>query len=311
MIYAGVGLGVIALGVGAYYLFFHEKESANDFKEFTPLPESNKPTITQSSSQPKNTSSSSYTPPKPPAGFPLKKGSRGALVKQLQEALIASYGKSILPKYGADGDFGSETVSALTKKGYPTVIDEITFNKIINAFSVSTSSVQTPTTTSTTLKTTITNDQAIQIASELIANIKAKKPIEVMTALLKIKNVADYSLVNEPFKTFALDGHNQSIVNGVLSAWDEDYIKVQFKSRFLQIGLKYNASDNKWSLSGFPSPRLITTCETIIRNKKGYCLSVPASTIIGHEKCSAAGITSFTTFDGQELTVPKKHVRYV
>src|SRR5437899_11515365 len=41
--------------------------------------------------------------------FPLAKGSKGNNVRLLQEALIAKYGKSILPKYGADGDFGTET----------------------------------------------------------------------------------------------------------------------------------------------------------------------------------------------------------
>lgn len=45
--------------------------------------------------------------------FPLKKGSKGENVRKLQEALMTKYGKSVLPKYGADGDFGSEMVTAL------------------------------------------------------------------------------------------------------------------------------------------------------------------------------------------------------
>lgn len=49
--------------------------------------------------------------------FPLKKGSKGNNVRLLQEALIAKHGKSILPKYGADGDFGTETGNALKKAG--------------------------------------------------------------------------------------------------------------------------------------------------------------------------------------------------
>lgn len=44
--------------------------------------------------------------------FPLKKGSKGTLVKQLQQALG---GKSVLKKYGVDGAFGSETETALVK----------------------------------------------------------------------------------------------------------------------------------------------------------------------------------------------------
>ncbi len=45
--------------------------------------------------------------------FPLKKGSTGSCVQQLQRALIAYYGPSILPKYGADGNWGSETDGAM------------------------------------------------------------------------------------------------------------------------------------------------------------------------------------------------------
>jgi len=41
----------------------------------------------------------------------LKRCSRGELVRELQEKLL-SLGYE-LPKFGADGDFGSETVSAV------------------------------------------------------------------------------------------------------------------------------------------------------------------------------------------------------
>jgi hypothetical protein len=50
------------------------------------------------------------------ADFPLTSGSNNAMVKQLQNALIAAYGSSILPKYGADGDWGSETTTAVKNK---------------------------------------------------------------------------------------------------------------------------------------------------------------------------------------------------
>ena len=50
--------------------------------------------------------------PLPISGFPLKKGSKGNAVKSLQQLLLKIDSK-ILPKYGADGDFGSETEAAL------------------------------------------------------------------------------------------------------------------------------------------------------------------------------------------------------
>lgn len=46
--------------------------------------------------------------------FPLRKGSKGAKVKELQ-ALLLKIDKSLLPKFGADGDFGSETEGAVVK----------------------------------------------------------------------------------------------------------------------------------------------------------------------------------------------------
>jgi hypothetical protein len=43
----------------------------------------------------------------------LHKGSTGASVKELQQMIIDGWGSAMLPKYGADGDFGSETEKAL------------------------------------------------------------------------------------------------------------------------------------------------------------------------------------------------------
>lgn len=44
--------------------------------------------------------------------FPIKQGQRGANVKKLQQ-LILSINKNALPKFGADGQFGTETANAL------------------------------------------------------------------------------------------------------------------------------------------------------------------------------------------------------
>jgi hypothetical protein len=46
--------------------------------------------------------------------FPLKKGSKGAKVIQVQ-SLLLKIDKKLLPKFGADGDFGSETEGAILK----------------------------------------------------------------------------------------------------------------------------------------------------------------------------------------------------
>lgn len=50
----------------------------------------------------------------PSKTFPLKKGVNGAKVKELQEAIMA-YDASLLPKFKADSNFGSETEAAVVK----------------------------------------------------------------------------------------------------------------------------------------------------------------------------------------------------
>lgn len=63
--------------------------------------------------------------------FPLKKGSKGEKVKELQRALIA-VDPGALPKYGVDGDFGSETEAAVQKYlGKKSVDSQEDLNKIL------------------------------------------------------------------------------------------------------------------------------------------------------------------------------------
>jgi len=68
--------------------------------------------------------------------FPLKKGSKGDNVKMIQQLLL-KIDRSILPKFGADGDFGSETESAvqktLNKKTIDGQNDLNTLNLIFNS----------------------------------------------------------------------------------------------------------------------------------------------------------------------------------
>jgi hypothetical protein len=66
-------------------------------------------------------SGSTTTTPTTPSDFPLKKGSKGSLVQRLQLAL----GKDKLPKFGIDGDFGTETLNALKKETGKSEINSI------------------------------------------------------------------------------------------------------------------------------------------------------------------------------------------
>lgn len=62
--------------------------------------------------------------------FPLKKGDKGYAVRLLQYALLRAYGLSLLPKYGADGWFGTELAAALKAKGYAQEVGKETYKKI-------------------------------------------------------------------------------------------------------------------------------------------------------------------------------------
>lgn len=87
----------IALGiVGIYYIirYFKKTPSVMD---------------SQGNIETSNNGGGGETTNLPIGTFPLKKGSKGALVQRLQLAI----GTDKLPKFGADGDFGTETLNAL------------------------------------------------------------------------------------------------------------------------------------------------------------------------------------------------------
>ena len=91
--------------------------------------------------------------------FPLKRGSRGSNVKDLQQAILV-YDKTLLPKYGADSDFGAETETAVLKiLGKKTVDNRGEIDKIRN--------MKSTTTTTTTTTTTNPNAERIRLANEL------------------------------------------------------------------------------------------------------------------------------------------------
>jgi hypothetical protein len=64
--------------------------------------------------------------------FPMKKGNRNSSVKKLQQ-LILQVDKTLLPKFGADGDFGSETENAIASLiGKKSVDNQSDVEKIKN-----------------------------------------------------------------------------------------------------------------------------------------------------------------------------------
>jgi len=62
-------------------------------------------------------------------GFPIKKGSTGQLVKDVQQSLVTLYG-NVLPLHGIDSDFGSETEAALRNNGRPISLEKADYDRL-------------------------------------------------------------------------------------------------------------------------------------------------------------------------------------
>ncbi len=114
-----IGLGVLGTGVAGFLGWnYWKKKKANQEEDSTSMSES-------------SGGGSTSTAPMKNDNFPLKKGSKGNRVTQLQNALVKKYGASILPKYGVDGMFGKEVEAALVRAKMPTSINENNFSKLV------------------------------------------------------------------------------------------------------------------------------------------------------------------------------------
>jgi hypothetical protein len=268
-----VGLGILASGTLGYFGYQYwkgrrEKETESLPDILTPPP-----------------GKDTFIPPALPKrndDFPLKKGSKGSRVKQIQEALIEKNGKQLFPKYGADGSFGAEMIAALTKLGYPVTIDESTFNIIVKS-----------------------DFNANAIATDLY-NAAIKKDFAKTVALLsKIKSKEDYSAVSEKFKIYRIGGVRQTLVNGILNSFPDEKQKQVIRLQFSRMGLNYDGS--KWSLSGIPAPAIITRCSSLVWLSPTAACTVPASVILGRAIAQKEQNTLFIN-NGRYFLVPTNNI---
>jgi len=218
--------------------------------------------------------------------FPLKKGSKGENVKRLQEALITKYGKQTLPKYGADGDFGSEMAAALKKLGLPSTITE----SILNVISQGT--VVNPTT----------------IGKELYNAASAKDYNKAITLLKRLRSVDDYTVASNIFKQDRINGVRQTLVNGMLNVFSTDTQKQAIKFEFLRMGLQFDGS--KWSLSGFDGLPIVTLLPTSVWINATESVKVPARMVLGNEVSQRLDYTLFEN-GGKHFLVQTKTVKYL
>lgn len=235
------------------------------------------------SSKTKSTSSGSGD------GFPLKKGSKGDNVRQLQQALISKYGSSILPKYGADGDFGSETQNALKKKGLPTIVSESIFNVITQGGGADKSSLSS-------------------LAQKLYKAATAKNLNSVISLLKNIDNKDDYQQVSNAFMQQRLHGVRQTLVNGLLNSFSSEDQKQKIRMEFIRMGLQYDGS--KWSLSGFDGKPIVTKEPATVWVTATESVQVPAMMVLGNEVTQRLDFTLFEN-NNQYFLVKTQSVKYL
>ncbi len=288
--YILLGLGVVTLGAGAYVYYLKKKKREQNNRDFTQaITANNLPALPPSN----NTSSSSSS-----RSFPLRKGSSGSLVRNLQEALIKKYGAPILPKYGADGSFGSETQNALLSKGLPISIDSDTYTSLLLSSGSSTSSSSS--TSASSIATTIYNAILKRSLSSAIKGLK------------QIKSVSDYTAVNTHFKKKRIGLVRMTLVTALLSTFSSTAQKKQVNQEFYRIGLKYDGS--KWSLSGIYGvgiDQLVAIENTKVWDEHGSGMMIPKGTIIGEYLDANNGVTEVETLDGKRLFVKTTSISYI
>ncbi len=254
-----------------------------------------KPKITKPKIKTKPVFEPSYEPvyttetPKASVDFPLKNGSKGDKVKLLQQALIDNYGKSILPRYGADGFFGNEMIAALKKLNLPSTVNETTFNVLVKGSN-----------------TSATKDDSGKL---LYMAAASKNFNQVMELLKKLRSKDDYAAASSSFKNYRLNGGvRQTLVTGILNTFSDEQQKQQIRLQFTRMGLQFDG--NKWSLSGLDGLAIITTKPTMVWQDAQTGVQVPANMVLGNE---VANRMSYTLFEngGKHFLVKSNSIKYL
>lgn len=226
--------------------------------------------------------------------FPLKRGSRGQRVTQLQQALAKIIGLDAMNANGGiDGIFGKGTENALRLANYPKVISEDLFKQIVD-----------------NIPTIIFNPQ--DLAQRLYGFANLQNLSGVMDVLRQIKSVSEYSAVSEAYKKLGVV--SKTIVTHLLdSAFEKDYTaKEKIKGEFLRMGLKYSTASGKWSLAGLGAIKdIITIVDTYVVDRNQNRIKVKRNTILGDEQRIENGMTLFRAIDNSLALVPTAHVQYV
>jgi len=258
------------------------------------------------------------------SSFPLKRGSKGELVKQLQQGLLRLSGEaashirstSIRPDGTPDGVFGSGTERALRAAGYSTSVSESSFSKIVGSSMAATSKTMS----------------SKAIADELIKAANSRNLFAALAALKQMQNTSDYLAVRSHFTNARVGGVRVTTpVNAFLSVAfkNNEPAKVKIRAEFTRIGLKQSPSGT-WTLSGLgeletleelqqylkDSQALnvaITRKPTMLRNGAGdYIIpAIPERTVVGYLANDHKGVAQIITENGVTVYAPSQNLKLI
>ena len=258
------------------------------------------------------------------SGFPLKRGARGELVRQLQQGLLRRGGSaasfirntSLRSDGTPDGVFGGGTEQALRAAGYATSVSESAFRKITGGAAVAAGGAF--------------NGKAV--AEELIRAANGRNLFATLSALQKMQSTSDYLSVRSHFSGARIAGVRVTTpVNALLSVAfkSNEPAKVKIRAEFRRMGLKQTSSGT-WTLSGlgelanlderqrYLNDRqaldvVVTHKPTLLRNGQGdYILpAVPESMVVGYLTNRHRGVAQILTENGITVYAPSQNVTLI
>lgn len=201
--------------------------------------------------------------------FPLRKGSSGDKVAQLQTILNSKYKAGLT----VDGKFGAKTEAALKKIGKALAVSESLFNVLTQGANTATQS-------------------SGSLGKDLVNAVFARDYKKTLAILKRMKNTDDYTEANNEFKQYRLvNGVRQTLVNGLLNSFSSAPQQEAIRYELLRMGLQYDG--NKWSLSGLDGLPIVTLVPATVWINAYKGVKVPARTVLGNEVCRRLDYTLF------------------
>ena len=185
------------------------------------------------------------TKPKADSGFPLKMGSKGQLVRDVQEALVKKYGPSILKTPpGVDGDYGPDLFNALQSKKLPTWIDSLAYAKIMSINTAPGKTDGGKPLPVPTKKDEPTKDESlpVRVANYLHSAVSNDKVFWAIDALKRIKDKKHFMAVSTEFKKDMSGWSYKTIVNALKDAFLRNDYYPKILDQYKRIGLTFDGS---------------------------------------------------------------------